>query len=117
MREQIATERGATHTPSRVLFQVHCSPSSEGREYTFATNLLTHHVLTEALIHGGGFGSQKPLLINMTSGGGYNVAPNTGRLNVKDPKKYNGTLAYGFHKRAQMVLSRWWLFWTRKLRR
>ncbi len=82
--------------------------TSEGREYTFATNLLSHYVLTEALIRGGGFSSQKPLVINMTSGGGYNVALNTGRLNVKDSKRYNGTLAYGFHKRAQMVLNQHW---------
>lgn len=80
----------------------------EGREHTFTTNLLSHYALTEGLIRGGGFNPGKPLVINMTSGGGYNVALSTSKLNVKDPKKFNGTLAYGFHKRAQMVLNQYW---------
>ena len=50
----------------------------------------------------------RPLVINMTSGGGYNVALSTRALNTLDPKKYNGTLAYGWHKRAQMVLNQHW---------
>ena len=82
--------------------------TAEGREHSFTTNLLSHYVLTEGLIRGGGFSGNKPLVINMTSGGGYNVALNTRQLNVKDPKKFNGTLAYGFHKRAQMVLNQHW---------
>ncbi len=47
-------------------------------------------------------------MINMTSGGGYNVALSTRALNTLDPKKFNGTLAYGWHKRAQMVLNQHW---------
>lgn len=82
--------------------------TAEGREHTFTTNLLSHYVLTEGLIRGGAFRGGKPLVINMTSGGGYNVSLSTSQLNVKDPKKFNGTLAYGFHKRAQMVLNRYW---------
>jgi len=82
--------------------------TAEGREHSFTTNLLSHYVLTEGLIRGGGFKPGKPLVINMTSGGGYNVALNTSRLDTTDPKKYNGTLAYGFHKRAQMVLNQYW---------
>ena len=44
----------------------------------------------------------------MTSGGGYNVPLNIAMLNVTNPKKYNGTGAYGFHKRAQIVLNQYW---------
>ncbi len=82
--------------------------TAEGREHTFATNLLSHYVLTEGLIRAGSFSTNRPLVINMTSGGGYNVALSTRMLNVTDPKKYNGTLAYGWHKRAQMVLNQYW---------
>ena len=82
--------------------------TSEGREYSFATNLLSHYVLTEGLIRGEAFRMNRPLVINMTSGGGYNVALSTRALNILDPKKYNGTLAYGWHKRAQMVLNQHW---------
>jgi dehydrogenase/reductase SDR family protein 12 len=82
--------------------------TTEGREYSFATNLLSHYVLTEGLIRGGAFCTTRPLVINMTSGGGYNVALSTRALNTLDPKKYNGTLAYGWHKRAQMVLNQHW---------
>ena len=82
--------------------------TAEGREHSFVTNLLSHYVLTEGLIRGGAFRTGKPLVINMTSGGGYNVALSTSKLNVTDPKKFNGTLAYGWHKRAQMVLNQYW---------
>lgn len=82
--------------------------TAEGREHTFATNLLSHYVLTEGLIRSGAFATNRPLVINMTSGGGYNVALSTRMLNVTDAKKYNGTLAYGWHKRAQMVLNQHW---------
>ena len=44
----------------------------------------------------------------MTSGGGYNVPLNIAMLNMTNPKKYNGTGAYGFHKRAQIVLNQYW---------
>jgi len=84
------------------------SLTPEGRESSFAVNLLSHYLLTEALIRGGGFGDRRPLVINMTSGGAYNVPLNTSMLNVVDPARYNGTAAYGFHKRAQIVLNQDW---------
>jgi len=84
------------------------SLTPEGRERSFAVNLLSHYLLTEALIRGGGFGDQRPLVINMTSGGAYNLPLNTSMLNVVDPARYNGTAAYGFHKRAQIVLNQDW---------
>ena len=82
--------------------------TSEGREHTFTTHLLSHYVLTEGLIRAEAFQMTRPLVINMTSGGGYNMALSTRALNTLDPKKYNGTLAYGWHKRAQMVLNQHW---------
>ena len=82
--------------------------TSEGREQTFTTNLLSHYVLTEGLIRGEAFNMTRPLVINMTSGGGYNVPLSTGMLNTTNPAKFNGTAAYAFHKRAQMVLNQYW---------
>jgi dehydrogenase/reductase SDR family protein 12 len=84
------------------------SLTSEGRESSFTINLLSHYLLTEGLIRRGGFSGRRPLVINMTSGGGYNVPLSTAMLNVTDPARFNGTAAYGFHKRAQMVLTQFW---------
>jgi dehydrogenase/reductase SDR family protein 12 len=47
-------------------------------------------------------------VINMTSGGGYNVPLSTAMLNMVNPKTFNGTAAYAFHKRGQMVLNQYW---------
>jgi dehydrogenase/reductase SDR family protein 12 len=90
-----------------VLNDLH-SLTGEGRETSFTTNCLSHYLLTEGLIKHGSFGAGRPLVINMTSGGGYNVPLNPDMLNMVDPKSFNGTAAYGFHKRAQMVLNRHW---------
>ena len=84
------------------------SLTSENREPSFTINLLSHYLLTEGLIRQGGFGNKSPLVINMTSGGGYNVPLSTAMLNMVNPKTFNGTAAYGFHKRAQMVLNQYW---------
>ena len=48
------------------------------------------------------------LIINLSSGGQYNVPLSTQWLNVIDPRYYNGTAAYAFAKRAQLALSRHW---------
>lgn len=90
-----------------VLLDEH-SLSIEGRETSFATNLLSHYLLTEGLIRCSAFAARRPLVINMTSGGGYNVPLSTAQLNVTDPKGFNGTAAYGFHKRSQMTLNQYW---------
>lgn len=84
------------------------SLTREGHETTFVTNLLSHYVLTESLIRRGGFTQRRPLVINMTSGGGYNVPLSTAMLDVVEPARFNGTAAYGFHKRAQMALNEYW---------
>jgi dehydrogenase/reductase SDR family member 12 len=84
------------------------SLTAEGHESSFAINLLSHFVLTEGLIERGVLRGPAPLVINMTSGGGYNVPLSTALLDVRDPAKFNGTVAYAFHKRAQMVLNQYW---------
>lgn len=84
------------------------SLTSEGREASFMINFLSHYLLTEGLIRRGAFGARAPLVINMTSGGGYNVPLGTAMLNVVEPARFNGTAAYSFHKRGQMVLNQYW---------
>ena len=83
------------------------SLTEEGRETTFVTNLLSHYVLTETIIGGGKIASGGAV-INMTSGGMYNAPIGTRLLNVTDPAKYNGKVAYGAHKRGQAVLTGYW---------
>ena len=82
--------------------------TAEGREASFTINFLSHYLLTEGLLRRGAFSSNKPLVINLTSGGGYNVPLSTVMLNTVDPAKFNGTAAYGFHKRGQIVLNQHW---------
>ena len=77
----------------------------EGFETGFATNLLGHYRLTEALVtsdsllHGA-------TIINMSSGGMYNVPLDIAELQNKS--HYDGTLAYAYHKRAQVALNTYW---------
>jgi dehydrogenase/reductase SDR family member 12 len=84
------------------------SVTVEGRESSFVSNLLSHYHLTEGLIRAGLLAGPKATVINMTSGGGYNMPLTVAMLNVTDPAKYNGVFAYGFHKRAQIVLNQYW---------
>ncbi len=84
------------------------SLTAEGRETSFGSNFLSHYLLTEGLIRRGLLRAPGGLVINMTSGGGYNVPLGTSMLNTTDPKKYNGTVAYAFHKRGQIVLNQYW---------
>ena len=89
-----------------VLLNEH-SLSDEGFEVSFATNLLNHYLLTEGLLDRG---LMKPgsAVINMSSGGMYNVPLKVKALNAAEPAGYNGVTAYAFHKRAQVVLTDWW---------
>ena len=84
------------------------SLTSERRETSFVINSLSHYLLTEGLIRRGAFTATRPLVINMTSGGAYNVPLSTASLNMLEPKTFNGTGAYAFHKRAQMALNQYW---------
>ncbi len=84
------------------------SVTEEDRESSFVSNLLSHYQLTEGLIRAGLLAGPQATVINMTSGGGYNMPLTVAMLNVTDPAKYNGVFAYGFHKRAQIVLNQYW---------
>ena len=50
--------------------------TAEGREASFTSNLLSHYQLTEALIAKGALG-RGAVVVNVTSGGGYNVPLST----------------------------------------
>ncbi len=81
--------------------------TSEGREKSFVTNILSHFLLTEGLLEQGKF-AKSAVIVNMSSGGMYNVPLTYKLLNNLDPAKYNGKVAYGFAKRAQLALSQYW---------
>ncbi|MDZ4731625.1 MAG: SDR family NAD(P)-dependent oxidoreductase [Xanthomonadales bacterium] len=81
--------------------------SAEGKEVSFATNVLMHYLLTEGLISGGAL-QDDATIINMTSGGMYNAPLGFKKLNVTDPAKYNGKVAYAYAKRAQVALTGYW---------
>lgn len=83
------------------------STTSEGFETSYATNLLTHWVLTEALLNGGALTSQATI-IEMSSGGMYNAGLTLDYMNMRDPRKYNGVYAYAVHKRGQAALVEYW---------
>lgn len=78
----------------------------EGHERSFVTNLLSHYQLTEGVIAAGL--CDRSLVINVTSGGAYNVPLSTAMLDVTDPTRFNGTIVYAFHKRAQIALNHHW---------
>jgi dehydrogenase/reductase SDR family protein 12 len=81
--------------------------TAEGREASFATNILTHFLLTERLIEKG---ILKPgaVVISMSSGGMYNAPLMVDRMNVTNPKAYRGVFAYAVHKRGQVELTKYW---------
>ncbi len=81
--------------------------TSEGREATFVTNILSHYILTEGLVANDKIVSGGTI-INMTSGGMYNMPIGTRKLNVTDASKYNGKVVYAAHKRGQAVLTGYW---------
>lgn len=81
--------------------------TAEGFEATYVTNLLGQYQLTEGLLAADLLGA-KPVIVNMASGGLYNVPQNTNLLNITDPKRYGGKAVYASHKRGQIVLSGLW---------
>lgn len=83
------------------------STTDEGFETSFATNLLSHYVLTELLVERGLLRSGG-LVINMSSGGMYTEPLAPELLNVTDPKHHDGVVAYARHKRAQVELTHHW---------
>ncbi|MEM7100142.1 MAG: SDR family NAD(P)-dependent oxidoreductase [Pseudomonadota bacterium] len=78
--------------------------TQQGHEQSFATNVLGHYLLTETLDalkrleHG--------TVINMSSGGMYNVPMTLERLQGGDT--FDGMLTYAYQKRAQVLLNSWW---------
>ncbi len=80
--------------------------TAEGREASFATNLLNHYLLTEDLL-ARDLLARDGAVISMSSGGMYNVPLMVEALRMP-AQAYNGVLAYGLHKRAQVVLTDWW---------
>lgn len=79
--------------------------TSEGLDAAFAINLLGHYVLTNQLSEQGVL-QPDSAVINMSSGGMYNVPLKLAPLQRQ--KRYNGTLAYAYHKRAQVELNAYW---------
>ncbi|USA39448.1 SDR family NAD(P)-dependent oxidoreductase [Pelagerythrobacter marinus] len=79
--------------------------TAEGFETSYATSLLGHFALTEALIDAGKL--DRAAIVNVTSGGLYNAPLDTALLNL-DRGAYNGFLAYAANKRAQLALADHW---------
>ncbi|MEE4300047.1 MAG: SDR family NAD(P)-dependent oxidoreductase [Pseudomonadales bacterium] len=79
--------------------------TDEGLDLAFATNLLGPWHLTERLRAGGALASGA-CVITMSSGGLYNV-----RLSIRAlerQERYDGVLAYAYHKRAQLAVNHHW---------
>lgn len=85
-----------------------CTRTAEGREASFATNVLGPYLLTEGLWRAGGFSGRRPMVLCMASEGGTRIALDTRPLNIADPARYRGMQAYGQHKRAQIALAAHW---------
>jgi dehydrogenase/reductase SDR family protein 12 len=83
------------------------SITAEGFEASYATNLLNHFVLTEALLEGGALAAGSTV-IEMSSGGMYNAPLTLDYMGIRHPKKYSGVYAYAVHKRGQAELVRHW---------
>ncbi|WP_187275910.1 SDR family NAD(P)-dependent oxidoreductase [Parahaliea aestuarii] len=81
--------------------------TKEGLETSFATNLLSHYILTEGCLSAG-LVNQGATIINMASGGLYKWPLMLDGLNIDDPALYNGKMAYGCAKRAQITLTNHW---------
>ncbi|TVQ33453.1 MAG: SDR family NAD(P)-dependent oxidoreductase [Wenzhouxiangella sp.] len=81
--------------------------TDEGFERSFATNMLGPFVLTESLRQAGRFGDDA-LVINVSSGGMYGTPLVTEAMNCTEPDQFDGVAAYARHKRAMVVLTRWW---------
>lgn len=81
--------------------------TSEGHEASFATNLLSHYVLTEALVASGVL-DPKGAVVNMASGGMYGAPLDLAKLDAREAAGFDGMAAYAQHKRAQVELTRHW---------
>ncbi|MBL4827411.1 MAG: SDR family NAD(P)-dependent oxidoreductase [Spongiibacteraceae bacterium] len=80
--------------------------TTEGVETAFATNVLNHFQLTQALLEKQML-AEDASVVNVTSGGMYHVPLAIESLDIQSDA-YNGVSAYAFHKRAQVVLTQYW---------
>lgn len=80
--------------------------TAEGLETSYATNLLGHYILTQRLFEAGRL-ARCGAIINVVSGGLYNVPLNKPMLNIAE-ERFNGFAAYAAHKRAQIALTEQW---------
>jgi dehydrogenase/reductase SDR family member 12 len=81
--------------------------TAEGKESSYALNILNHFLLTEGLIEKGLL-KRGGTVINMSSGGMYNAPLLVEKMNVTDATRYNGVFAYAVHKRGQAELTKYW---------
>lgn len=81
--------------------------TAEGVEAGFATNLLGHWVLVQALEAGGALDAASTV-ISMSSGGMYGAKLDLPALEAASAAKHDGFTAYAQHKRAQLTLTDWW---------
>ncbi|UUZ66409.1 SDR family NAD(P)-dependent oxidoreductase (plasmid) [Polaromonas sp. P1-6] len=80
--------------------------TKEGIEFSFATNVLGHYLLTRELL-GRNMLNDNAAVIEVSSGGMYNHAMVVKDLNITGDG-YLGVRAYGLAKRAQVMLTRYW---------
>lgn len=81
--------------------------TDEGFETAFATNLLGHFVLTEAL-HANQLLASDGIVINVSSGGMYGTALKLEEMDCRSAESHDGMAVYAMHKRAQVELTRYW---------
>ena len=80
--------------------------TKEGLETSFATNILSHYLLTTALLERKLL-RDKAIVIEVSSGGMYNHPMVVKDLNITGDG-YLGVRAYGLSKRAQVMLTAYW---------
>lgn len=80
--------------------------TGEGVEFSFATNVLGHYLLTRELLARDML-AHDAVVIEVSSGGMYNHAMVVADLNITGDG-YLGVRAYGLAKRAQVMLASYW---------
>nr|WP_304952648.1 SDR family NAD(P)-dependent oxidoreductase [Xylophilus sp. ASV27] len=81
--------------------------TDEGLETSFATNILSHHILLKGLLEDGIL-KDGATVIEVSSGGMYNHRMVVDDLNITEPERYAGPRAYGLAKRAQVMAMAYW---------
>jgi len=81
--------------------------TDEGLERSFATNVVGHYALTEALRRADAL-AEDGLVVEVSSGGMYGTPLKLEAMDCRQPEGYDGMAAYAMHKRAQVELTRYW---------